>query len=349
MSGSTASIALFKSDPISRKTMRYALGMVAMFAVVFTYNWPAAFLLILIGNGFLLGPKPTLKFAFDFVFKFTLAWLFATLISYLFLDYYIIYLLLIGLIMLHIYYADSSVLPPVLKLAMCIMNMLVPLMSLKSPVLGATLGSLLVIGSIGALIITFIVFALIPDIELPTSQAKAAQAPPTIKPSKKERFGLALRSLAVLYPLLLVFFFFNMQSDALILVYIALFAAMPGFAQDLSIGKMMIRTTLIGGIIAFFMYEILVLIPLFSFFMLMVFGLALFAGHQLLTGGKYALTIKKGFSATIFIFGGAANANDVDVGGQVWARVARMTFLVVYLVVAFRLLERLFPQTKKDS
>ncbi len=352
MSGSVASISLFRSDPISRKTLRYAIGMVAMFAVVFTINWPAAFLVILIGNGFLLGSKPTLKFAFDYVYKFTLAWLIAVVISHFFLDYYLLYILIIGLIMLHIYYADASVLSPVLKVAMCIMNMLVPLMSLKSLTMGATVGSLLVVGSIGALLITFIVFALIPDIEPPASQAKsppAAPPAPAPKPSKQERFNLALRSLAVLFPLLILFFFSNFQGDALILVYISLFAAMPGFANDLSIGKMMIRTTLIGGLVAFFMYEILVIIPLFSFFMLMVFGLALFAGHQLFTSGKFALTIKKGFSAIIFIFGGAANSNEVDVGGKVGNRVLQMTILVIYLVVAFKVLEKLFPQTKKST
>ena len=37
--------------------MRYALGMVVMFALVFTFNWPGAFLVILLGNGFLLGVK----------------------------------------------------------------------------------------------------------------------------------------------------------------------------------------------------------------------------------------------------------------------------------------------------
>ncbi len=178
MSGSVRSISLFRTDPISRKTMRYAIGMVVMFAVVFTYNWPAAFLVILIGNGFLLGPKPTLKFAFDYVYKFTLAWLIAVIISHFFLDYYLLYILIIGLIMLHIYYADASVLSPVLKVAMCIMNMLVPLMSLKSLTMGATVGSLLVVGSIGALLITFIVFALIPDIEPPASQAKSPPAAP---------------------------------------------------------------------------------------------------------------------------------------------------------------------------
>ncbi len=83
--------------------------------------------------------------------------------------------------------------------------------------------------------------------------------------------------------------------------------------------------------------------------MIMVFGLALFAGHQLFTAGKYALSIKKGFSAIIFIFGGAANSNAVDVGGKVEIRVLQMTILVIYLVVAFKVLEKFFPLTKKST
>jgi hypothetical protein len=349
MSGNMTSLLLYKSDPISRKTMRYAIGMVIMFAIVFTYNWPASFLIIIFGHGFLLSPKPTLKFAFDFVSKFVLSYLFSVLISYLFLDYYVLYILIIGLIMLHIYYADSSVLHPILKVAMCIMNMLVPLMSLKSLELGATLGMLIVIGTTGAVFLPMILHALIPDLEPPPSADQAPAAAPAPQPSKRERFYLALKALAVLYPLILAFFFFNMQSDVLILVYISLFAAVPGFAKDLSIGKVMIKTTFYGGLIAFLMYEILVLVPLFSFFMLMIFGLALFAGHQLLTEGKYALTIKKGFSAVMFIFGGAANSGDIDVEGKIWLRVIQMTILVLYLILAFNLLEKWFPQTDKKT
>jgi hypothetical protein len=260
-----------------------------------------------------------------------------------------LYILIIGLIMLHIYYADSTVLSPILKVAMSIMNMLVPLMSLKSLELGATLGMLLVIGTTGAVFLPMLLHSLIPDLEQPPAPAAAHAAAPAPQPSKRARFILALKSVAVLYPILIPFFFFNMQSDVLILVFISLFAAMPGFAKDLSIGKIMIRTTFYGGFIAFFMYEILVLVPLFSFFMLMIFGLALFAGHQLLTEGKFALTIKKGFSAIMFIFGGAANSGDIDVEGKVWVRVIQMTILVVYLILAFNLLEKLFPQTDKNS
>lgn len=349
MSGSVASISLFKSDPVSRKTLRYALGIVTMFAVVFTFNWPGAFLVIILGNGFLLGPKPTLKFAFDFVFKFALAWIFAILLSYFFIDYYILYLLIIGLVMLHIYYADTSVLHPILKLAMCIMNMIVPLMWLKSPQMGIAIGSLAVIGSFGALLITIIVFALIPDLEPPASVAKGPPASAAPEPTKKERFRLALLSLAVLYPLIALFFVFNMQSDVLILVYVSLYAAMPGFAKDLSLGKLMVKTTFFGGVIAIFMYEILLIIPMFSFFMLMVFGLALYGGNQVISGGKQAVNIRKGFSAIIFIFGGVANSLEGDVETKMWTRVIQMTIIVIYLVITFRFLERLFPQTNKKT
>ena len=349
MSGNAISFRLYESDQVSRRTIRYALGMVAMFAVVFTFNWPGAFLVIILGNGFLLGAKPSLKFALDFVYKFALGFLTSLLITYLFIDYFLLFLPVMGMIMLFVYYADSSVLSPILKVALCILNMIVPLMWLKSPMLGITLGLVLVVGAFASILLTIIMFELIPDLEQVSVDSHGSHGADGPKPSKKQRFNLALRSVTVLMPIIIVFFFFNMQSDALIIVYIALYAAMPDFANDLSVGKLMIKTTFMGGLVAFFMYEILVIIPMFSFFMLMVFGLALYGGHQMISEGKYALNIRKGFSAIIFIFGGVANSMDADAESKMWVRVVQMTVIVVYLVLAFKLLEMLFPSTQKKQ
>lgn len=346
MSDSIKALTLFGSDYISRKIIRYAIGMVIMWAVVFSYNWPAAFLVIIIGNSFLLGSRPTLKFAFDYVWKFTLSLLIAIALSNLFLNVYIIYIPLIGLIMFHIYYAESSVLSPVLKLAMCIMNMLVPFMSLKSLELGSTLGSLLVIGSIGALLITFLLFAIFPDIETPPLQVNAP--PPVPKPTERERFNVALKGVAILYAILIPFFFFNKQSDALFLVYVSLFASIPGFAKDLSIGKHMIKSNIAGGIVAFVVYQTVILVPMLTFLLLLVFGLTLWYGHQLITDGKYAATIKSGYATVIFVLGVSLNNNAFDVGGKATERVLHIISAVIYLVISFRLLEKLFPQTDKS-
>ena len=87
---------------------------------------------------------------------------------------------------------------------------------------------------------------------------------------------------------------------------------------------------------------------MFTFFMLMVFGLALYGGHQVITEGKQALNIRKGFSAIIFIFGGVANSIEGDAESKMWVRVIQMTIIVIYLVLSFKLLEKLFPQTNKS-
>ena len=349
MSGNTISFTLFKSDQVSRRTMRYALGMVVMFALVFTFNWPGAFLVILLGNGFLLGAKPTLEFALDFVYKFALGFVCSLIITYLFIDYYLLFLPIMGMIMLYVYYSDASVLSPILKVALCILNMIVPLMWLKTPMLGVTLGLVLVIGAFAAILLTMIMFALIPDIEKVDSDDHGSHAADVQHLSKTQRFNLALKSVMALMPVIIMFLFFDMQTDALIIVYISLYAAMPDFANDFKLGKLMVKTTMIGGCVAFFMYEILVLIPMFSFFMLMVFGLALYAGHQMISQGKYALNIQKSFSAVIFIFGQVANNPDADAESKMWIRVVQMTVIVIYLVIAFRVLEMFFPETKKQS
>ena len=56
MSGKTIFLPIFRSDPISRKTLRYAIGIVMAIGVAFGFNWPLSFLAIVLAHTFLLGP-----------------------------------------------------------------------------------------------------------------------------------------------------------------------------------------------------------------------------------------------------------------------------------------------------
>lgn len=348
MSGNMASLSIYKSDPIRRKTLRYAIGMVIMFAIVFLINWPMSFLFIVFGSIFLLGGKPSWKFAFNFASKFAVSSLAAIVLCYLFIDFYLLYLLVIGLILLNIFYADDATLDHVLKLAMIITFGVIPLMWLKSPMIGFIVASSLTLGIAGALLFAIIMFELIPDIEVGDTQDKA-HAHPIQSLSKQERYHLALKSLAVFFPMIILFNFFNLHGHILIIVWVGILAGQTSFANDLSASKIMVKTTFFGGLVAAFMYEILVIVPNFTFFMLMIFGLALYGGHQIITGGKYALNIQKGLSAIIIIFVGVADTIEGDAEAKMWLRVVQMTTVVVYVILNFKLFEMLFPQTDKKS
>ena len=343
------SISRYKFDAISRKIMRYAIGMVVLFGIAFSYNWPLSFIIIIFGNMFLLGSKPTFKFAFDFVYKFTIGALVGIFLGYFLLEYDLIYIPLIGLIMLYLYYADASIISPMLKIALIIMVLVVPLFSIQSPAIGAHIGYLIVAGAIISLLLTFVLFALIPDKELSIQEKQNTHPAPAQNPTEMERFSVAIRTLIVVYPLIIIMFYFKLQSDAVVLIYVGMYSTVPGFTKNLAIGKNMIVSCFAGGIIAFVIYELLVITPLFTFFLLLIFGVALWAGNELLTAGKYAIKVKSGFSAMVIILSGAISSDEADAGGKLITRIFQITFVIVYMVIAFRLIEKLFPNKIKNT
>ena len=95
------------------------------------------------------------------------------------------------------------------------------------------------------------------------------------------------------------------------------------------------------------MYELVVMVPMFSYLILLFFGLSLWIGNQVLTQRKYADSVKAGFSTVVIIFGFAVSSNEVDAGGKIISRVIQIAIVVIYMVLAFGLIEKLFP--KKSS
>lgn len=342
-----ASITLFKSDPTSRRTLRFAIGMVVMFAIVFLINWPLSFLFIVFGSTFLLGTKPSWKFAFSFISKFAYASIAAIIICYLFIDFPLLYLLVMGLLLLHLFYAQESTIDHLLKTAISITFVVIPLVWLKEPMLGLVVGFYLVLGVSLSVITAIILFELMPDLNVANEDSASAHGHTSEPSTKKDRFRKALKSLMVIFPIIVLFYFFNLQAHLLIIVFVIILADNPDFANDLSVANNKVKTTFIGGFVAVCMYELLVIVPNFTFFMLMVFGLALYAGYQMITGGKYATNIGGGLSATIIIFVGVGDSIEGDAEAKAWLRVIQMTVLVIYVILNFKLFEKLFPQTKK--
>ncbi len=346
MLGSSSYLSRVRSDSISRKSIRYAIGMVILFAISFSYNWPLSFLIIILGNSFLLGSRPTFKFAFEFVVKFAISLIFSIALSHFFLEYDVLYLLLIGIILLYIFYADSSVLSPLLKMALIILTLVVPFISLKSLSAGSFIGWVVVIAAFISVFTAILMFILIPDLESDSDQGHHGHNS-SVKIPEYERFKNALKTFAIVYPILVLFYYSNFQGDIVMLVYIGVYSSTPNFSKDLSIGKVMIIGCVGGGLLAFLIYEILVIIPMFSFFLLLIFGLTLVLGHHIIKSGKYAQYLIKGFSAFIIIFGTSITSLGADAGGKVYIRIIQISLVIIYLILALRLIENIFPRKLK--
>lgn len=349
MSGNSISLSLFRFDAISRKTIRYAMGVGIAVAVAFGFNWPLSFLAIVLANSFLMGSKPSFKVGFGFVLIITIAVFTGILLSNLLLAYKFIYLMVIGVVLLYLYYADQSTLSPILKLFLIIFTLVIPLISLQSVAMGTVVGVAFIFGGIVSLFITWFLFFLLPDLEVenPVTKAESKPKPPAL--TVNERIITAIKSLAVVYPLIVLYYFFDWQNSALILIYVGMYSTFPGFAKDFSKGKGLLASCITGGVIAFLIYEIVVIVPVLSFFVMLFFGLSLWIGNEILTGGKYGGLLKAGFSTIVVILGSAVGSDEVDAGGEIFSRVIQISIVVIYMVLAFGLIEKLFPPKSENK
>lgn len=329
---------------LRRKIIRYAFGIFLCSAIAFGIGWPVSYLSIVLVNVFLLGKEISFKAGINFLMQVIIAVVFSLLITTYLLSYQLIFSLLIGLILLLIFYLKDSQVSPILKTWLLISVLLIPFVSLIDPSVGQVTGLALIVGTVVAIGVTWIAQGLFPDIKIEThDEHQQAVTTPDAK-TPYDRYVAAIKRTAVVYPVVLLFYYFDLQSGALILIYIGMYSSFPGFAKDLSVGKLLLLGCIIGGIIALLLYEIVALVPIYTFLLLLMFGFALWAGDEILLGRKYASQIKAGFSTIIIIFGSAVGSDDVDAGGEVFIRFIQVSSVVVYLVVAFGLLEKFFPE-----
>lgn len=328
---------------LKRKIIRYALGIVLVIAIAFGVNWPASFLAVVLANSFLLGHRPSFKQGLDFLIKVAIAVAVALFLSNYLLQYRELYIVLIGLILFYLFYAKDSLISPLLKTWFLLASLIIPIMSLKSIMIGEIVAWSIIIGTVVSLLVVWSVFALFPDKEDSYPPTKKSPLPDLNSPSDYDRFIAALKRTLVVYPVIITFFMFDFQSDVLILIYIGLYSSFPGFAKDFSVGKLLLIGCITGGIISFLIYELLVLVPMFFFLLLLFFGVALLIGNEILGGGKYAAQIKAGFSTIVIILGSAVGTNEVDAGGKMLLRVIQIIIVVIYLVIAFGIIEKMFP------
>ncbi len=151
---------------------------------------------------------------------------------------------------------------------------------------------------------------------------------------------MALRSLVVIYPLAVVLQLFSLVNFAVVLIMVSLLASEPTFGKHLAAGKGMILANLTGGLVAVAIYQLLVLVPSFSFFLLLVLLAGFWVGGWIFSDRPFGKLLGGGITA-VFIILGPAVTGDEQAGAELFLRLFMIMGAVVYVVLAFGLLERL--------
>ncbi len=319
------------------RILRYAVGSILAFAIAMGFSWPLSYLVPVLILGF-LKPKaetPTIKSAINFVLFLSVACGLGLIISQYLLPYPILHIILMTLLFLHLFYAEKSVINQDLKTWIMVATLMIPIMGLSSQELAFVVAVNILVGAMVTVGIGWVVYRLFPEPEMSVS----VKAPSPVPMSAESRLSEAITGLLVVMPILALFYSFNWSNHALVLIFIAILASMPAISKSFSLGKAMVIGNLFGGIMAIILFEILVMIPHFYFLIWISFLAALYFGTGLFSEKKAAPLFGMAFS-TLLVIIGSATSGTADAGDKVWIRVIQIAVAVIYVVLAYRFLDK---------
>lgn len=327
-----------------RPMVRYAVGSTLLMALAMGIGWNMSYLTPVLALSFLAPGSSMPKFREGMIFIGIIAA--TTFAGFVFTRYLITYTLLfiplLALSLLSVFYTRH--LGAKAKVFMLISLLLVPMIGLQSLPAAFAFVQTFVLGAAITVALVWVVFALFPDKVRKGVSGAEPTPPPTPPPSQEARFRYALETLSIVFPVILCFFLFEWNGALIVLIFIVLLSMQPSF--NYKAGMAMILGNLLGGIFTIIAYELLVMVPLYMFFVLIVLAAALFFASKLFSSSPKAPLFGMGFSTFLLVMGQSLSGTD-DAGGKVWMRVLMIMVAVIYVVTAFKIMEARKNRTKR--
>ena len=335
-------ISLF-NDVTAMRVLRFAFGVTFACALAYGINWPLSFLMPVF-TALILAmplPKPSIKASFKNMMSTLKAFIIGLAFSLFFLQYPIVYLLALALILFHLYYYLNRG----GSFWFTLMSMIAILVL---PMIANTNEGLAIGFSVGFVYSSWLTIAMIWLAHFFFPDPNFTHFP--VKPKYSNTYSKfaaqnALKSTLVVFPIAAVFISYSLSDYLLVMVFSALFILKPDLAEGKEAGKNSLLSTLLGGIFACIFYWLIVAVPQFNFYLLLLFATALFFGRHIFSGSSMAKYYSSGFIALLVIVNSAmaADSNFSEILSQ---RVLLICSAIFYIVCALKLLERLFSSRK---
>jgi hypothetical protein len=324
----------WRADRATILTFRYAFGSTLALAIALGIDWQLSYLAPVLALSFLgsPAPRPDLKAVVGFLGIVTVASLVGVAFSALVLPYPMAAMLLVWLALFLLFYWNLRGGHPLLITMLLISVTVIPVVGLMSMRIAMAVAQGLVVAAAAALYVVFIAHTVIPDRPSPGTQAQSAGSEQAL-PGPHEAAARATLNTLALFPLVAVFFVFQLTS-VLILVFAILLSMQPDMTKGFAAGKALVVGNVMGGLAAIAMYELLVMVPQFGFLILLTLFASLWFGRRLFGGGKAAPLFGMAFSTLILVIGSTTSSYG-DAGAKAWTRVVQIILAVLYLVLAF--------------
>jgi hypothetical protein len=218
-------LPLRKLEPNDISILRYVAGSTMAMILALGIAWDLSYLLPVLSLGYFApGAKPpTFKQGVLFVGTIIISSFLVLLFTKIFMEYLWVFIPLLALALLHVFYTNK--LKATNKLFVLMTLLLIPMLGFISMEVAYSVANSIVIGAFLTLLLVWTAHALIPDVKVVGNGA--ATKPKVELPKDKIRLINAINTLLIVFPVVLVFFFFQWAGGLLILIFIAILSMQP--------------------------------------------------------------------------------------------------------------------------
>jgi hypothetical protein len=337
-------------DARARRVLRFSVGVTVGSGFAYLIGFELPFLVPILISLLLAAPapRPTLRTAAAFIVPVALGAFLGVVLTRYVLRYQEIFLAVELLVLYRIYYALAGGAAPLRMVWLLLAALIIPLVGTASMGLAVGVAVGLVYGAIIAVGVTWFAHVLVPDSPESADEPAAPRAERPVPPPAA-RAAYARKTLIVIFPVLMVFFYLGLTSDVVVLVFIGLLSLMPSFAAGWKQGKGLILGNLVGGAGAIVFYHLLVAYPSIWMFLLLTLVTALLFSDIIFSDRPIAPLFKTAFNAVVLLVGMSITITGVDATSKFYQRIAQIMIAVVYVAAAFGFIEYLQRKRVKET
>jgi len=341
------------SDLRSARALRLGFGLFLAAALAFGVGWKLSvitpvFVALLLRSG---APCPPFRAGAGLLLMVAAAVMVGAVLSLALIPYPLVFVLAQGLLLFWIFFANTGGAPPFLMVLLLVAVNALPVVAVKSAYLCGVVASGMTISVAIAIMLVWVVHALIPDPDDPrlspsaTGNASNPPAPVAID----ERARKALLSTVVVLPLAQTLLLLELTGAILTLVYVAILAQNPSLSAGYAGGRGLFLGSLFGGVVAVAYHNLLIATPSFVFFLLLMLLVGLVFGERIFFERRGAALFSAGLTTLLVLVGSGTAPTSDEIDSAFYVRLLQIMIATAYVVGAFSLFEAHRRSRKRGS
>lgn len=326
-----------KQDATRMRQLRFAFGVTFAAGLAYALNWSLAVLLPVLTCMLLAFPlpKPSLQATINNMLSTLKAFALGLLFSLFFLQYPAAYLCMLALVLFHLYYYLNRGGSFWLTLMSILAILILPMMANSHEGLAIGFSAGFVYSSWMTLLVIWLAHYLFPDpVHTPFPAVKKFAGG-----YNQVAAQFALKSTLVSFPIAALFITYGLMDYLLVMVFAAMFILKPELSAGIDAGKNSIISTLLGGFYAWIFYWLIVAVPEFHFYLLLLFATSLYFARNIFSQKPTAKYFSSALIAMLVVVNASMGAGADDINAIIANRVLFISLAILYIVCMLKILD----------